>query len=137
MRLVSLFTRLDSRPTRFLLVGVSGMGVNSAVLLLGVQVFRLSVPIGGVLAGATSIFTNFLLNDVFTWRDRRPPGMRMKLKRLGRYYGTTIAGSLLYLVVLAVLVKWFGILLLLANILAMGLGGAFNYLLHNLWTWRK
>ncbi len=111
--------------------------MNSAILWLAVGVLRLSLPTGGVIAGFTSIFTNFLLNDAFTWRDRRQGGLRIKVKRLARYYSTTIAGSLLYLGVLTVLVEWFGLFLLFANILAIGFGGALNYLLHNVWTWRS
>lgn len=122
---------------RFLLVGVTGVGVNSATLWLSARVLGLSVVVGGLIAALTSILTNFLLNDAFTWRDRRSASLQTKIRRLGRYYGATVTGSILYLVALTVLTQWVGIFLLLANIIAIGLGGSLNYLMHNLWTWRS
>ena len=132
----ALALRLDTRPTRFVLVGVTGVGVSTAVLWFSTQVVALPAPVGGVAASVTSTFTNFLLNDVFTWRQRRS-SLRMRARRLVRYYSTTAAGNLLYLVVLTVLTHWLRLFVLLANLVAIAVGGAFNYLLHNAWTWRR
>ena len=70
---------VDTRFVRFGLVGVSGIGVNMAVTAAALatlpaftHVDRFSVAI--ILGIAISIFTNFLLNDRWTWGDRRKPG---------------------------------------------------------------
>ena len=130
-------SRLDTRPTRFLLVGVTGVGVNTIVLWGATQAGGLPTLLGGVLASLTSTFTNFLLNDIFTWRDRRSASWRVKAIRMLRYYGTTAAGNLIYLAVLTVLTQRLGLFVLAANLVAIGVGGTFNYVLHNLWTWRR
>jgi len=129
--------RFDTRPTRFLLVGLSGAGVSTAVLWISTQGLGLSTTWGGVLASLTSTFTNFLLNDVFTWRDRRSASLRMKVLRLIRYYSTTAAGQLVYLAVLTALTHRLRLYVLVSNIVAIAVGGTFNYLLHNVWTWRR
>jgi dolichol-phosphate mannosyltransferase len=136
-RRIDLSLHLDTRPTRFVLVGVTGVGVSTAVLWLATQRLALSPGWGGLLASVTSTFTNFLLNDLVTWRDRRSSLLRMKAIRMVRYYSTTAAGNLVYLAVLQVLTSRLRLYVLVANIVAIGIGGAFNYLLHNVWTWRR
>lgn len=135
-RLVALTARLDTRPTRFFLVGATGVAVNIAVLEAATRL-GLATAVAGLMAAVISTGTNFLLNDAFTWRDRRPPGLRMKAVRLLRYYSTTAAGNVIYLAVLTGLVRGVGLHHQAANIIAIGVGGTFNYLLHNLWTWRR
>ena len=134
--LIGLSLRIDVRPMRFLLVGVTGAGVSTAILWLTTRLAGLPVPLGGALAAILSTFTNFLLNDIFTWRDRRSTSLRMKTVRLMRYYVTTAGGNLIYLGMLTLLTHGLDLFLLLANLIAIGVGGTFNYLLHNVWTWR-
>ncbi|MDQ7828337.1 MAG: GtrA family protein [Armatimonadota bacterium] len=131
-----LVPTLRVRPVRFLLVGLTGIGVNSLVLWLATGVGTLATPVGGALAAVVSTFTNFLLNDAFTWSDRRSRGWRAKGKRLLRYYATTGLGNLIYLGTLTVLTR-IPLPLLGANMLAIGVGGGFNYLVHNVWTWQR
>ncbi len=128
--------RARMRPVRFVLVGVTGVGVSTAVLWIGTRIAGLPTVWGGALAAVISTFTNFLLNDIFTWPDRRVAGGRAKAVRLVRYYATTMLGNVIYLGVLAVLVHWVRLFDLWANLVAIGVGGSFNYLLHNVWTWR-
>lgn len=135
-RLLALSSRLDTRPARFLLVGISGVGVSSIVLWLAAHTAGLPTVVSGVLASVTSTFTNFLLNDLFTWRDRRSLALRVKAVRLIRYYSTTALGNVITLAILVVLTDWLGLFVLLANLVGIGVGGSFNYLLHNAWTWR-
>ncbi len=136
-RFSALPVRLDTRPARFFLVGASGVGLSSAILWLASRVLGLQTLWSGAIAGATATFTNFLLNDIFTWRDRRSRTLRQKVTRLFRYYSTTAVGSLISLAILVMLTDGVGVFLLLANLVAIGIGGTFNYLIHNLWTWRK
>jgi len=54
-------------PARFLLVGLSGVGVNMAVLWLLVGRMGLRPLPAAALAVETSIWSNFLLNDIWTF----------------------------------------------------------------------
>ncbi len=135
-RLVDLSLRLDTRMTRFVLVGITGVGVNTVVLWTATRGFGLTVFWAGLFASVVSTGTNFLLNDAFTWRDRRVGGLRSWAGRLIRYYVTTFMGNVIYLGALTALVHGLRLFDLLANLVAIGVGGTFNYLLHNIWTWR-
>jgi putative flippase GtrA len=134
-RLLGFSVRLDTRPTRFLLVGISGVGVNTGVLWLATRGGL--IPFwAGLAASLVSTGTNFLLNDAFTWRDRREAGPRPTAARMLRYYGTTAVGNLIYLGVLTLLIQSADLFYLVANLVAIGVGGTVNYLIHNAWTWR-
>ncbi len=136
-RLIELSARLDTRPARFLLVGTTGVGVSMIVLWVTVRMWGLSPAVGGICAAGISTFTNFLLNDKFTWGDRTSRSLREKAIRLGRYYATTAAGNVVYVAILTALTHGLKVFFLVANLGAIGVGGAFNYLLHNSWTWRR
>lgn len=133
--LVVMGPSLIRRPARFVLVGASGVGVSTVILWIGTRDIGLPAVLGGLLAATLSTFTNFLLNDRFTWGDRRRAGWGPWLVRLQRYYVATALGNLIYVVVLTTLVHSVRFLDLLANLIAIGTGGAFNYILHDLWTW--
>lgn len=135
-RFIGLPSRVDTRLVRFVLVGLGGIGVSTSVLWFSTRGMGLSTVWGGAMAAVISTFTNFLLNDAFTWRDRKLAGWRAKAGRLVQYYATIAVGNLIYLVVLTVLVHWGRLFDLLANLIAIGVGGTFNYLIHNAWTWR-
>ncbi len=135
-RLFAYSARSGHRPVRFFLVGLVGVGVNTIVLLVLVRGADVAAPIAGIFAAVISTFNNFLLNDAFTWRDRRSPSLRTKAIRLGRYYLTTSLGNVVYVGTLTLLTRMLHIEVLLANVAAIGVGGTLNYLLHNRWTWR-
>jgi dolichol-phosphate mannosyltransferase len=125
----------DARFWKFMLVGASGVLANVAVFWLLVHPMRTPVVHAGVVAAALSTFTNFLLNNTFTWADRRAVSWSVFLRRLGKYYIATGAGNLVYLALLWGLTH-LGMVPMLANIIAIGVGGTLNYVAHNAWTWR-
>jgi putative flippase GtrA len=86
------------RLVKFSLVGGLGIGVNWIFFEVGYHVFQF---LGGRMAAVSaytlgllvSIFTNFILNDVWTWADRRKGGLRDWFYRLGKYYvSASVAG---------------------------------------------
>jgi len=135
-RLIDLPLRLDTRVTRFVLVGITGVGVNTIVFWTATRGLNLTAFWSGLAASVISTGSNFLLNDAFTWRDRRGAGVGAWFGRLVRYYLTTVTGNLIYLGVLTALVHGLRLFDLLANLVAIGVGGTFNYLIHSVWTWR-
>ncbi|MDR7520986.1 MAG: glycosyltransferase family 2 protein [Armatimonadota bacterium] len=126
----------DARLWKFLMVGASGVAVNMTVFWLLIRPLRVHYLAAGVVAGLVSTCTNFLLNNAYTWADRRERGLSVFLQRMGKYYVATWAGYLVYLAVLGGLAH-LGLPPMLANLMAIGVGGMLNYVMHNLWTWRR
>ena len=93
------------RLVKFGLVGVTGVAVNLGIfelcyraVLSGLdQSMRLFVANGAGLV--VSIFTNFILNDVWTWGDRLKGNRRDWFGRLIKYYvSASVAGGVQLLV---------------------------------------
>ncbi len=126
----------DARLWKFLMVGASGVMVNVAAFWTLTQMLGLYYFYAGIAAGLLATGSNFLLNNAFTWADRRETGVSGFFQRMGKYYAATWAGTLIYLALLRLLAH-VGLVPMLANLIAVGIGGMLNYLMHNLWTWRQ
>lgn len=126
----------DSRLWKFLLVGASGVAVNMVVFWLLTHSAGVHYMQAGVAAGLVSTFTNFLLNNAYTWADRKEGALSSFLQRMGRYYMATWLGYLIYLGFLWGLTH-VGLIPMLSNFMAIGLGGLLNFVVHNVWTWRS
>jgi dolichol-phosphate mannosyltransferase len=59
------------RFIQFVLVGATGVGVHMTVLWALFRVVGLAFGAGQALATLTAMTSNFLLNNVFTYRDQR------------------------------------------------------------------
>jgi dolichol-phosphate mannosyltransferase len=66
-------------PARFILfsfVGLSGVVVHFLALATAFKVFGVDFPIAQTIATLIAMTTNFALNNIFTYQDRRLRGMR-------------------------------------------------------------
>ncbi len=122
-----------NRFIKFAFVGLSGVFVNSGLLWLLVEFTHLPFYLCSLLAIETSIITNFLLNDNWTWKDRRTSPW---VQRLFRYNVTTAFSSIfINITVLLLLKEWVGVPYLLANLVGIGCGVIFNFLVNSVWTY--
>ncbi|MDR7423249.1 MAG: glycosyltransferase [Armatimonadota bacterium] len=126
----------DARLWKFLLVGASGAVVNMAVFGILIGPLGVYYVLAGAVAGAVSTFTNFVLNNAFTWADRREAAWSVFVRRLGKYYVATWVGYAAYLGLLWAITQ-VGIAPMVSNLIAIGVGGMLNYVMHNVWTWRE
>lgn len=107
------------RLARFAVVGGSGVLVNVVVfqavlfLLRGVvEATATAIPFANMAGIAVSIFTNFLLNDGWTWGDRLKGDRGQWWMRLARYYvsASLAAGVQLLVTSLSHAWLWAGLL---------------------------
>ncbi len=122
-----------TRFLKFAIVGASGVVVNNGLLWLLVEFTALPFYLCSVIAIETSILSNFMLNDIWTWRDRRESHF---LARLYRYNASAAFSSLfINVTVLLFLKEWVGIPYLLANLIGIGCSVVFNFLVNSVWTY--
>ncbi len=141
------------RLARFAVVGLSGVVVNLAIF--SVVFYTVLTAMGGsdlqfLLANAAgfvvSVFTNFLLNDCWTWGDRAKGGRRHWFSRLGRYY-LTASGAGAVQLLFAWLSLWFWTAFaptimdfetapILSVLTGIGTGMIFNFTASHLWAFR-
>ncbi|MBN1562106.1 GtrA family protein, partial [candidate division KSB1 bacterium] len=121
------------RFLKFALVGGSGVIVNNGLLWLLAEFTSLPFYLCSFIAIELSIITNFLLNDAWTWRDKREGRL---LSRLYRYNASTAFSSLfINMTVLLFLKEWLGMPYLIANLIGIGCGVIFNFLANSVWTY--
>lgn len=124
------------RFLKFGLVGASGIVVNEGLLWLLTELGGLVYLLSSAISIEASIVSNFLLNDFFTFRDRRSPGTQARAKRLGKFNIVSLAGLAVNLGMLWLLTEVFGVYYLLSNLAGIGLAFLWNYGLNTWWTWR-
>lgn len=138
---------------KFAIVGGSGVVVNMAIFHLCYHLVFVGMSmtprhsLSNAVGVLVSIFTNFLLNDSWTWGDRIKGQRRQWFKRLGKYYLMCAAAGLVQLGVAHVantyLLDSMNLRLLgfdLAPSLAVGLGIvagiAINFPVSHLWAFK-
>lgn len=125
-----------ARFFKFGLVGASGVLVNQGLLWLLTELGGLFYLLSSVIAIETSIISNFLLNDFFTFRDRRPPGARSRLERLLKFNLVSLGGLVINLGTLWLFTSVFGVYYLISNLFGIALAFLWNYGVNTWWTWR-
>lgn len=144
-------TKEQRRFVKFALVGGSGVFVNLAVvwlvgLLVGVGAGADRIAIlSGILV---SIFTNFVVNDTWTWGDRAKRGVGHWFQRCAFFYVTNgFAAGLQFVVSISVLPLLtfdsapFGfpadaVRAPLASLVGIAVATPLNYVVNNLLTFR-
>ncbi len=125
-------------PVRFLLFGTIGcLGVltHLSVLAIGLKAAGLPFPVAQGLATMSAMTGNFLLNNLFTYRDRRHKGWRI-LSGLLSFYAICGVGAVANVGVASLLfgsdhIWW------LAGIAGAAVSVVWNYATTSIFTWRS
>ncbi len=120
------FTRLS----KFLVVGVTGMLVNSLALFLLFQWVHLPLVIASVLSTEMAIVNNFCWNDRWTFGRTQ-----LSIKRFAKFNLVSLAGLVITTCTLWLLVRHLGVYYLAANLLGIALATAWNFAVNVVWTW--
>ncbi len=125
----------NPRVLKFAVVGGSGVLVNMGVLYLLTHYARIHYMVSSVFAIEFSILTNFLLNNYWTWRDRM--GKSFFRKFLQYHISVGVSAVLANWLLLVFLTEVAGIYYLISNLIGIGVGMLFNFVLNDLWTFRQ
>jgi predicted dehydrogenase/putative flippase GtrA len=134
--LFSLASR-DKGTRRFLkycLVGLSGVCVSFCVFWLMTRVAGVHDLVALILSTEASILSNFALNDNWTFRDRRGGSI---LTRIGKFHVVSLGVIALYYAIYTSFTRLLGIHDLVALLIAIGVGVAWNFATNVFWTWRE
>jgi dolichol-phosphate mannosyltransferase len=136
----SLMQRTGSELLRFIkfaIVGLTGYFVNQGFLLLFYELVKLPLGVASPISIEIAIISNFVMNDYFTFADRRTGGIPSFLGRLGKFnLVCSIGAAINYLSVLGFTDK-FGLHYLISNTIGIALATLWNYFLNRFWTWKK
>lgn len=118
---------------KFNVVGLSGVVVNEGVLL-ALTVSGVYYLYASVLAIEVSIISNFLLNDFWTFRDRRHGHI---VTRLLKFNGLMIIGLGVNLVILFAFSTYLDVHYALSNLIGIGAAFLVRYWLSIRYAWIK
>jgi putative flippase GtrA len=122
-----------ARPSKFAVVGVIGIGVNSLALALLTEFTTINLALAAVLASLVSTFNNFVLTELFVFRHRE--SRHNLVVRYLVFSALNIATLLIRIPVLLVLTNVLGIYYLVSNLIAIGITFAVRYLVSDSWIW--
>lgn len=130
------------RFIRFGMVGASGTVINIALLYLAqeflfrhVEDFHVRLNYSIALAIAVATISNFYWNRRLTWRDRQNAVQQSALLLFGKY----VMAAALSIAIQSLLTKWLATYLhyIVANLVAIALASAFNFLANDRLTFRR
>jgi len=125
-----------NRFIRFCLVGASGVLVNMGLLWLLTEYVGLFYLISAAISIESSIISNFVLNDFFTFPDRRAKGRSQFFGRLRKFNLVSLGGLCVNMAVLWTLTSVFGVYYLVSNLFGIAAAMLWNYLVNFWWTWK-
>ena len=125
-----------NRLAKFIGVGLSGVVVNQGLLWLLTEFAKIPYYISSLVGIEASIISNFILNDRFTFADRRTGKTRSFISRLLKFNVTCASGAAIQYGILLLLAGVFDINYLLSNFIGIVVAFAWNYILSMVWTWR-
>jgi dolichol-phosphate mannosyltransferase len=125
-------------PVRFVLFGlIGGIGlvVHLAVLGYCFKVAGISFDLSQTVAVIVAMTSNFFMNNLFTYRDRRLRGWRLA-RGLFSFYGICAVGAVANVGIASYLFnadqKWW-----LAGIIGVVVGAVWNYAVSSVLTWKR
>ncbi|MEM0382348.1 MAG: GtrA family protein [Nitrososphaerota archaeon] len=119
---------------KFVAVGVACLVLAEAILYLLVDYLRIDSLIAGAAAIEISVVANFIINDVWTFRENRSSGgffMRML-----KFHLTRVASIAVNYGTYSLLVVFLGVNHLVAYFVATVLAFSINFLTSVAWVWR-
>jgi dolichol-phosphate mannosyltransferase len=119
------------RFIKFNIVGLTGVFVNEGILML-LTSLGLYYIYSSIVAIETSIISNFLLNDIWTFKDRRSGHI---LKRLVKFNILMLVGLVINLLILYVLTDLASLHYTISNLFGIAIASIARYLMSIKWAW--
>ena len=122
------------RFIRFCIVGATGILVNQGLLWLLTDLARIYYLYSAIFSIEASIISNFVLNDLWTFRDRREAAGHVLL-RFSKYNLLCAAGSSFNYAILWFCTDILHIYYLISNLIGIAAAVTWNYLISLNWAW--
>ena len=124
------------RFLRFCAVGASGVLVNEGILWLFTEGFGLFYLYAAIVSIEASIISNFILNNMWTFSDRRVAN-GSAFTRFSKYNLTCLIGVGLNLSILWLLTEISGMHYLISNLFGIAVAVIWNYSASVRWVWMR
>ena len=124
------------RVFKYGLVGISGVIVGLGIITISVEILKINPRHAWYISTFFAILNNFLLNNYFTWSDRKAIKAKEFSQKMGLYYFfTAVSLALNYVIYNFLLNKNIHYLIALGT--AIAVCAFVNFALNELIVWRK
>ena len=117
---------------KFLIAGFLGLIVDTGLLYIFVEFVGFSPRLSKLISTESAIIMIFFINESWTYKDHRPGTL---LTRFLKSNGFRLVGLVVGVFTIQVFLD-FGLHLVVANLLSIGLELIFNYTFETLVTWK-
>lgn len=124
------------RIFKFALVGGLGAVINSSLLYIFTEFLKLYYLLSSIFAIECAIVIQFILNDLWTFRDRKSRNVRVIVTRLMKSNLWRTIGIFINILVLYILTEFFGVYYIISNLAGILCAFIFNYFFESRLTWR-
>jgi dolichol-phosphate mannosyltransferase len=121
--------------TKFGMVGLTGILVNTAVLAFFTDVFKIHYLVSSVFATVGSTTWNFFLTEYWVFGSRKQGDGR--LRRYALFFVMNNLALLFRGPIMFVLTSWLGVYYLLSNLISLAALTVVRYFLADNWIWGK
>ena len=118
---------------KFAIVGLTGILVNEGLLIL-LQSYGVYFLYAGAVGIEVSILSNFVMNDLWTFRDRRSGHFAV---RLVKFNGLMLVGLAVNLAILDAGTLYLGLASALANLVGIAVAFLLRYALSVRYAWMR
>jgi putative flippase GtrA len=136
-----LLVLMAKRYVIFGTVGASGIGVDMAALfvLADPRMLHMNLSLGKALAAEIAIFSNFIGNELWTFRDLAlfDPSWRGRAIRLGKFNLICLAGIALSVLLLNLQTRFFEVNMYVGNLIAIVIVSLWNFGMNQKFGWKK
>jgi dolichol-phosphate mannosyltransferase len=116
---------------------LSGVGVNIGILWVLTEKAGVYYLASSAVSIETSILSNFILNELWTWRGVGGKGAKNVLKRAVKFNLAYVIGLLVNMTVLAILTEIFHLYYIVSNLFGIGCAMLCNFFLSDKWVWGR
>ncbi len=124
------------RFLKFCVVGTTGFSVNLGFFWLLTRIAHVYDLVALIIALEISVLSNFALNDLWTFRDKRTGGLKALVVRAVKFNMVSSGAVAIYYAVYTPLTRLLGVYDLLALLCAVFVGLVWNFGVNFLWTWK-
>jgi putative flippase GtrA len=124
---------------KFCFVGASGVPINIFFTWIGYEFLCVGAEgwwrtaLASLLGIVVSIFTNFVLNDIWTWGDRNKDVLGFWARLFRFYLVSSVAAGVQFAAAMS-LVEAVGLHYLVAQLCGIAVAMILNYVANNFWT---
>jgi putative flippase GtrA len=125
----------------FGIVGAGGIGVDMAALFVFAdpRMLHLNLSLGKVLAAEIAIFSNFVWNDLWTFRDLALADLswRGRTGRFGKFNLICLAGIGLSVLLLNIQTRLFDVNMYVGNLISIVIVSLWNFGMNQRFGWKQ